>query len=70
MVDVPQARIADLPPFGVVAEPARTGNASLTTDSWDDYVSALLRIETPRGVICVLPAPFTRLSSTPAVGRC
>jgi hypothetical protein len=26
MVDVPQARIADLPPFGVVAEPARTGN--------------------------------------------
>jgi hypothetical protein len=30
-------------------------DASLTTDSWDDYVSALLRIETPGGVIWVRP---------------
>ena len=32
----------------------------MTVDSWGAYVSALLRIETPGGVIWVRPAPVTR----------
>jgi Protein of unknown function (DUF3293) len=32
----------------------------VTADIWDDYVSALLRIETPGGMIWVRPAPITQ----------